>query len=429
MPLRHFGAMSEEAFAAEISDRDADRAPPSRIRVAVVTETYPPEINGVARTVGLTVDWLLARGHTVELVRPRQRREPVRAPHPGLHETLTLGAVVPGWQVQLGFAPPGRLAARWRLARPDLVHVVTEGPLGWAAVSAAGALGIPLSSDFHTNFHVYSGHYGFPWMRGAVAGYLRRLHNRTACTLVPTEQLKSELDHLGIERLRIAGRGVDPDLFNPARRSAGLRRQWNCQGDELVVISVGRLAPEKGLGLFASAARSMQAIDPTIRVVVVGEGPRRASLERHNPGFHFVGARVDEDLAAHYASADVFLFPSTTETFGNVVLEAMASGLAVVAYDDAAARQHIVHAVSGLLAPRGNSHLFTHLAALLAHDPTLRLALGREARRVSKELPWERKFPELEAALLETASHPAAGQDTLVEAASGSDYRLKRSLK
>jgi hypothetical protein len=85
--------------------------------------------------------------------------------------------------------------------------------------------------------------------------------------------------------------------------------------------------------------------------------------------------------------------------------------------------------VSGLLAPRGNSHLFTHLAALLAHDPTLRLALGREARRVSKELPWERKFPELEAALLETASHPAAGQDTLVEAASGSDYRLKRSLK
>ena len=215
MPLRHFGAMSEDVLAARSSRTRCGSGPPRRIRVAVVTETYPPEINGVARTVGLTVDWLLARGHTVELVRPRQRREPVRAPHPGLRETLTLGAVVPRWQVQLGFALPGRLAARWRLARPDLVHVVTEGPLGWAAVSAAGALGIPLSSDFHTNFHAYSGHYGFPWMRGAVAGYLRRLHNRTACTLVPTEQLKSELDHLGIERLRIAGRGVDRGSVQP----------------------------------------------------------------------------------------------------------------------------------------------------------------------------------------------------------------------
>lgn len=402
--------MSEEAFAPEIPGAEADRGPARRIRVAVVTETYPPEINGVARTVGLMVDWLLSRGHAVELVRPRQRREPSRAPHPALHETLTLGAVVPRWQVQLGFALPGRLATRWRSTRPDLVHVVTEGPLGWAAVWAASVLGIPLSSDFHTNFHSYSGHYGFPWMQGVVASYLRRLHNRTACTLVPTAQLKSELAHLGIERLRIAGRGVDSQLFNPSRRSPALRHQWGCAGDELVVISVGRVAPEKGLDLFASAAQSMQAIDPAIRVVVVGDGPRRTALESRNPGFRFTGARIDEDLAAHYASADVFLFPSTTETFGNVVLEAMASGLAVLAYDDAAARQHVVHSVSGLLAPRGDALLFTHLARLLAHDPDLRLTLGREARRVSRELPWERKFPELEAALLETASRSAPGR-------------------
>jgi glycosyltransferase involved in cell wall biosynthesis len=154
----------------------------------------------------------------------------------------------------------------------------------------------------------------------------------------------------------------------------------------------------------------MQEIDPSIRVVVVGDGPRRASLERRNPGFHFAGALVGEDLAAHYASADVFLFPSVTETFGNVVLEAMASGLAVLAYDDAAARQHVVHMESGLLASRGNARLFTHLAELLARDPMLRHSLGREARRVAKGLPWERKFPELEAALLETALRSAPGQ-------------------
>src|SRR5215831_17521999 len=151
--------MSEEA-RLDISRTGPDRRPARRFRVAVVTETYPPEINGVARTVGPMVDWLLARGHTIELVRPRQRPEPVRAPHPALHEVLTAGAAVPRSQVQVGFALPGTLAARWRTTRPDLVHVVTEGPLGWAAVSAALALGIPVASDFHTNFHAYSEHYG-----------------------------------------------------------------------------------------------------------------------------------------------------------------------------------------------------------------------------------------------------------------------------
>jgi glycosyltransferase involved in cell wall biosynthesis len=409
--------MSEEAHP-EPSRADPDHGPARRIRIAVVTETYPPEINGVARTVGPMVEWLLARGHTIDLVRPRQRPEPERTPHPALHETLTAGAAVPRSQVQVGFALPASLAARWRATRPDLVHVITEGPLGWAAVSAATTLGIPVCSDFHTNFHSYSEHYGLAWMRGAVEAYLRWIHNRTASTLIPTEQIRVELEHIGIERLRVARRGVDAKLFNPARRSAELRRQWGCLGDELAVISVGRLAPEKALDLFASAARAMQAIDPPIRVAVVGDGPVRARLQRRNPGFHFAGARVGEDLAAHYASADVFLFPSTTETFGNVVLEAMASGLAVVAYDDAAARQHIVHAVSGLLAPRGDFRQFKHLAEMLAHDPAMRLSLGHEARREAEEVPWERRFPELEAALLDAALGGVPGHAAMLGSAS-----------
>jgi glycosyltransferase involved in cell wall biosynthesis len=409
--------MLEEA-SVDNSPIGSERGPARRIRIAVVTETYPPEINGVARTVGPMVDWLLARGHAVELVRPRQRLEPARAPRPGLDETLTAGAAVPRTQVQVGFALPGRLAAGWRAARPDLVHVVTEGPLGWAAVWAASALGIPVCSDFHTNFHSYAGHYGFGWMQGAVTAYLKWIHNRTVSTLVPTEQLRAELEQLGFERLRIAGRGVDAKLFDPARRSAELRRQWGCADDELVAISVGRLAPEKALDLFASAVRAMQAIDPRIRVVVVGDGPERARLQRRNPDFHFAGARVGEDLGAHYASADVFLFPSTTETFGNVTLEAMASGLAVLAYDDAAARQHLVHAKSGLLAARGNSRLFVQLAGLLAQDPSMRVPLGREARYAALEVPWERKFPELEAALLDAALGGLPGQAAMLGSAS-----------
>ena len=406
MARRNCRAMSQQA-RLDMSRTGPQRKPARRIRIAVVTETYPPEINGVARTVGPMVEWLLARGHLIDLVRPRQPGESPRPPQPGLQETLTRGAAVPRSQVRIGFALPRGLAARWRTTRPDLVHVVTEGPLGWAAVSAARSLGIPVCSDFHTNFHAYSGHYGLAWARGAVETYMRWIHNRTACTLIPTEQLRVELEHLGIERLRVARRGVDVKLFDPAKRSAELRRQWGCRGDELVAISVGRLAPEKALDDFASAARAMQAVDPRIRVVVVGDGPVRARLQKRNPDFHFAGARIGDDLAAHYASADAFLFPSVTETFGNVVLEAMASGLALVAYDDAAARQLVVHMESGLLAPRGDFRLLTHLAAMLAHEPAMRLCLGREARSVACEAPWERRWPELEAPLIEAASQPA----------------------
>jgi len=356
--------MSQQAHL-EMSRTGPERKPARRIRIAVVTETYPPEINGVARTVGPMVEWLLARGHLIDLLRPRQPGETRRPPQPGLQETL-----------------------------------------GWAAVSAARSLGIPVCSDFHTNFHSYSAHYGFAWARGAVEAYLRWIHNRTACTLIPTEQLRVELEHIGIERLRVARRGVDVKLFDPARRSAELRRQWGCSGDELVAISVGRLAPEKALDDFATAARAMQAIDSRIRVVVVGDGPVRARLQKRNPDFHFAGARVGDDLGAHYASADVFLFPSVTETFGNVVLEAMASGLAVVAYDDAAARLHVVHMESGLLAPRGDFRLFTHLAEMLSHEPAMRLCLGREARGAALEVPWDKRWPELEALLIEAASQP-----------------------
>src|SRR5262245_26582716 len=184
--------MLEQVCGPETPGAVPDPGLGRRIRIAVVTETYPPEINGVARTVGPMVEWLLARGHQVEVVRPRQRREPAGPRHPALLETLTLGAAVPRSQVQMGFALPGTLAARWRATRPDLVHVVTEGPLGWAAVSASNALAIPVSSDFHTNFHSYAGHYGLGWARGAVERYLRWIHNRTACTLVPTEQLRAE---------------------------------------------------------------------------------------------------------------------------------------------------------------------------------------------------------------------------------------------
>ncbi len=379
------------------------------LRVAVITETYPPEINGVARTVGLMVDALLARGHEIELIRPRQGSEP-DSQDPSLRERMVMGLPIPMYRdLRIGLVSRGSLQKAWRRQRPDLVHVVTEGPLGWAAVAAAKGLGIPVSSDFHTNFHSYSRHYGFGLFGRAVARYLRTLHNRADCTLVPTAEMKVELEALSFERVLVVGRGVDARLFNPGRRSEALRAAWGCRENDTVALHVGRIAVEKNIGLFAKAVEEMRCIDPTVRVVLVGDGPLGASLRKQYPDFVFAGMRTGEDLAAHYASADVFIFPSTTETFGNVTTEAMASGLAIVAYDYAAAQQHLRHWVSGMLAPFGEASDFIRMAALLARGPKLRARLGLEARRTAETITWDKVFDDLEIVLRRIAAAARGG--------------------
>ncbi len=386
------------------------------LRVAVVTETYPPEINGVARTVGLMVEALCERGHDVQLVRPRQRDEPDPSTGQRPGQRLVPGLPIPFYRhLQMGFAPPGLLRREWSKRRPDLVHVVTEGPLGWAAASTAGRLGIPTCSDFHTNFHSYSRHYGLGVFSGIVSRYLRALHNRTDCTLVPTVEMQSNLEALAIERVKVVGRGVDTWLFNPARRSERLRASWGCRGSETVALYVGRIAPEKNLGLFVQAVLAMRAIDASLRVVLVGDGPQAADLRARYPDFVFAGMRTGGDLAEHYASADVFLFPSTTETFGNVTLEAMASGLAVVAYDYAAARQYLRHESNALLAPLDDGAAFVSAAALLAGDPELAPRLRSEARRAAETASWNRAFDDLERVFRNLIATNLAGLDAVRE--------------
>jgi glycosyltransferase involved in cell wall biosynthesis len=371
---------------------------PRPLFVAVVTETYPPEVNGVARTIGVMVRLLQGRGHRVEVIRPRQGRGDVAAQDQAYAELLRPGLPIPKYgELRLGLPAKRALLARWREARPDVVQVVTEGPLGWSAVTAARKLGIPVVSEFHTNFHTYSRHYGLGALSGAVASYLRSLHNRSDCTLVPTDELAQTLAAVGYRELRVVGRGIDTELFSPARRSVALRARWGCLGDEPVAIHVGRLAPEKGLDLFVAAALAARQADPRTRIVLVGDGPAGRALRTRHPDFVYAGMRHGTDLAAHYASADLLLFPSTTETFGNVTTEALASGLAVSAFDYAAARQHIRHDVSGLLAPPGDRHAFIVNAARLAAQPALRTRLGTAAATVGAMLSWDRVVDELEA--------------------------------
>ena len=377
------------------------------LHIAIVTETYPPEVNGVAMTLGRMVQGLLARGHRVSLTRPRQHDGDM--PPASLMETTTLvrGLPIPGYAGLKFGLPAARLFRRqWRAERPNVVQVVTEGPLGASAIGAARELGIPVVSEFHTNFHAYSRHYGFAWLEDLVALHLRRLHNRSRMTLVPSHQLGIDLVRRGYRGIRVVARGVDTRLFNPARRSAALRASWKVHGNDLVVAHVGRLAPEKNLPLVLSTFDAIHRYAPGARLLLVGDGPLRRKLEQQHPQHIFAGMRHGEDLAAHYASADLFLFPSMTETYGNVTLEALASGLPVVAYRMAAAAELIRHGDNGMLAAPGASDQFVRAALDLVTRPGARRRAAEAAPSSVAMLDWELIHDRLVAALRDAIAHP-----------------------
>lgn len=386
-----------------------------RLSIAFVSETYPPEVNGVARTVASVISGLRARGHEIRLVRPRQGPGDRASVASDFGEMLRPGMPIPRYaQLRMGLPSRRALLDAWQRSRPDIVHIATEGPLGWSALSAARSLEIPAASDFRTNFHAYSSHYGFGWVAGAVVAYLRLFHNRADCTMVPTEEMARGLQRLGFGRLRVVGRGVNAAVFSPQKRDPALRRQWCAPEDTPVALCVSRFAPEKNFPLLLDAYRAMRAAQPETRLVLVGDGPMAGELQRslsgEMRGIVVAGHLDDDEIAAHYASADIFLFPSVTETFGNVTLEAMASGLAVVACDYAAARQYIVHGRSGLLAPVGEHGAFVESAAALARDLPRARALGRRAREVVAPLGWHRIVEEFEEVLLETIAARAEGR-------------------
>jgi glycosyltransferase involved in cell wall biosynthesis len=390
-----------------------EHLPPSATRrwhVCVVTETNPPEINGVALTVARLVNGLRARGHAVSVVRPRQHAgDPAGAPgDPRL--VLVRGLPLPGYAgLRCGLPAGALLRACWTRRRPHVVYVATEGPLGWSAMRAARRLGLPALSGFHTNFHGYARHYHGRWFERAIERYLLRFHNRGSGTLVATAALRDQLHARGFSNLGVLGRGVDGRLFTPERRSEALRRGWGVVEGDPVALYIGRLAPEKNVGLAIEAYRAMQRERPSLRMVIVGDGPSRAALQQAHPELVFCGALTGERLAAHYASGDVFLFPSETETFGNVTLEAMASGLAVVAYDYAAAGQHIADGETGTLVPYGDARAFVAGAAALVRRPEALARMRRQAREAIAPFAWERVVERFET-LLREVSLPMAGR-------------------
>jgi glycosyltransferase involved in cell wall biosynthesis len=360
------------------------------MRLSVVTETWPPEINGVSLTLSKLVQGLCARNHQVQ-------------------EVLMRGMPIPRYpQLKLGLPGKRALIQAWTLKRPDLVHIATEGPLGWSALQAARRLRLPVTSDFRTNFHAYSQHYGVGWLRKPIVAYLRKFHNLTRLTMVPTQALRTELMAGGFQNVQVVARGVDTQLFRPDRRSGDLRAQWGATAESLVLLVVGRLAAEKNLDMVLRAFEAMRTAHPDVKLVFVGDGPLRESLRQRCPQAVFAGMQRHQELAAYYASADLFLFPSLTETFGNVTIEALASGLPVLAFDTAAAADWVRHEDNGWLVPLGGDEAYPALAASLAREPDRLVQARALACAQVAQLDWQQIALQVEALFLQTLGTPAS---------------------
>ncbi|MFQ3593143.1 MAG: glycosyltransferase family 1 protein [Gemmataceae bacterium] len=364
------------------------------LRLMLVTETFPPEVNGVARTLGRWVETFQKRGHLVRVVRPRQ---------PGEAKELerVYGMALPFYrQVRLGVAGPLRLLRILDKHGPDLVHIATEGPLGLSALLSCLWRGIPVASSFHTNFDHYANHYAF-WGADYLAfAYLRWFHNRTAVTLVPSKETQRRLSQAGIQRVEIWTRGVDGQAFHPQHRDESLRAELGLGPHGVLVIYVGRLAVEKNLGVLLQAFARLRATLPPeqrdqVRLALVGDGPLTETLQAHTPpGVHLAGERHGAELSRWYASGDLFAFPSVSETFGNVVLEAQASGLPVVGFDSQGVNEQVTSEVNGYLVPP-EGDLVPYLQRLCL-DEALRRRMGQAARDRAERLDWNPIFDELE---------------------------------
>ena len=387
----------ENSIETAIVVEDYPATRPS-LRIAVVTETWPPEVNGVAMTLAKLVQGLSHRNHDVQLIRPRQTKTDSPMSDSSLEEVLMRGMPIPRYpELKLGLPSKKTLVKTWTLRRPDVVHIATEGPLGWSALQAAKVLKLPVTSDFRTNFQSYSKHYGVGWLRKPIVAYLRKFHNATACTMVPTRELMRTLSQNGFANLKVVSRGVDTKLFNISKRDTSLRSSWGATDETKVLISVGRMAPEKNLDQVLKTYEALKVTGQAFKLVMVGDGPLKEQFQKRYPEIIFPGMLSQTNLAAYYASSDLFIFPSQTETFGNVTLEALASGIPVLAFDCAAARDWVQTGVNGWLIAENNPEGFAAQAVTIFNSKDLLDQITQSTRQQVVHLDWDQIAEQVES--------------------------------
>jgi glycosyltransferase involved in cell wall biosynthesis len=359
------------------------------MRVTIVTETYFPQVNGVSRTLGELVRHLDGCGDIVQVIHPDYG--PPHEADPRAHVVRSI--VLPFYKdVHLPLPPFGSVHRAIASFAPDVVHIASEATLGLSVLRYALRRRLNIVSSFHTNFDQYTGHYGVGWARWLIWRYLRWFHNRTRETYVPSEATIGELERMGFERLVLWKRGVDRTLFRPDRPGRlEVRRELGWSPEETVISYVSRIAAEKNVDYLADALAIVASRRPEVRVLMVGDGPMRTALEARIGSFaRFVGYRKGEDLADHYAASDLFAFASLTETFGNVVLEAMASGLPVGALRAGGVGDTVQPGTTGILVePSDPPGRMADALLSLIDRPDERRRMAEAARRYALSQSWD----------------------------------------
>jgi glycosyltransferase involved in cell wall biosynthesis len=367
------------------------------VRIALYSETYLPQHNGVALILDRLVRHLAGAGHEVLVVATEAGTTPPELPS-GVELVRARGLPLPRYpDLRIGLPYSATILRAVERFRPDVVHLATEYSMGLLGLQASRKLGLPAVASFHTNIPRYLPYYGFGWLSETCWRYLRWFHNRVRFTYCPSESTRTILLDRGIRNVRVWGRGVDIERFHPGRRSDAVRRARG-PDEALHLLYVGRLTPEKDLLVLFDAYRRLVAHPRRvpIQLILTGDGAYAPKAQASAPaGVTFTGHLEGEDLARAYASADVFVFPSRTETLGNVVLEAQASGLPVIAAAEGGVLENVRDGANGLLCEPGDAESLAARIETIASDAALRRALASNARAWAERRTWDRAFAPL----------------------------------
>jgi glycosyltransferase involved in cell wall biosynthesis len=365
------------------------------MRILLCSDTFLPEVNGVTTVLSTMRDGLRRRRHSVFVAAPAYATP--AADEPDVHRLSSIPC--PGYpQVRLSW-PWGRgLSRHFDGFGPDLVHVITEGPLGLFGRGYARRRGLPLASSFHTDFPRYAAQYLGRFAVTPTRAWLRWFHSAARLTQTPSGVTQAELVAMGITHAAVWGRGVDATWFRPNRRSEARRAAMGAEG-RVLILHVGRLAVEKDVATVVQTFRLVQdRLGDRARFCVAGDGPRAAEVREALPFARHLGFLDRATVADLYADADVFVFPSPTETCGLVALEALASGVPVVGADAGGIPESLRHDLTGFLVPPGDATAFAERVVQLAVDDVQRMAMGEAARAFAVGRDWSRELDELESA-------------------------------
>lgn len=364
------------------------------LRIALFSGNYNYVVDGPVKALNTLVAYLEKTGHEVLVFAPTIKNPPFA--HSGTLISVP-SVALPGkrseYRLSLGLR--GEAKRQLKAFKPNLIHISAPDWSGYHALNYARDHGVPAVASFHTRFDTYPRYYNMRWLEKHLTNYMRHFYGRCEHVYAPSQSMEDELRADGIGRdVRRWTRGVDGELFNPSKRDAAWRGECGFKDTDVVAAFVGRVVLEKGIDIFTEAFLKAREHNPNLRALVVGEGPERSAFQQKLPGGVFIGHQEGEGLARAYASADIFFNPSITETFGNVTLEAMASGLPSICAAAAGSKSLVEDGVTGYLAAP-NADGFAEKLSELSADAESRRIFGETARARSQGFSWDAVLAEL----------------------------------